>query len=201
MTSISATENGVTDDVLVVGLSCDSAKKLRIHSGSIKLDEKELISALTDLGATGSYDEVVKIPGTSTKLLVFTGLGAPLQDGSFSHERLRRAAGAAARQLFGHTSATFALTHRDDAGFAAVAEGALLGSYEFIEFKGASAVKDHKPPLKKIAIHSTITRATRAKALVSRAEVISRYTALVRDLINTPPSHLTPDSFSQRFKK
>ena len=201
MTSISATENGVTDDVLVVGLSCDSAKKLRIHSGSIKLDEKELISALTDLGATGSYDEVVKIPGTSTKLLVFTGLGAPLQDGSFSHERLRRAAGAAARQLFGHTSATFALTHRDDAGFAAVAEGALLGSYEFIEFKGASAAKDHKPPLKKIAIHSTITRATRAKALVSRAEVISRYTALVRDLINTPPSHLTPDSFSQRFKK
>ena len=201
MTSISATENGVTDDVLVVGLSRDSAKKLRIHSGSIKLDEKELISALTDLGATGSYDEVVKIPGTSTKLLVFTGLGAPLQDGSFSHERLRRAAGAAARQLFGHTSATFALTHRDDAGFAAVAEGALLGSYEFIEFKGASAVKDHKPPLKKIAIHSTITRATRAKALVSRAEVISRYTALVRDLINTPPSHLTPDSFSQRFKK
>ena len=201
MTSISATENGVTDDVLVVGLSRDSAKKLRIHSGSIKLDEKELISALTDLGATGSYDEVVKIPGTSTKLLVFTGLGAPLQDGSFSHERLRRAAGAAARQLFGHTSATFALTHRDDAGFAAVAEGALLGSYEFIEFKGASAVKDNKPPLKKIAIHSTITRATRAKALVSRAEVISRYTALVRDLINTPPSHLTPDSFSQRFKK
>ena len=201
MTSISATENGVTDDVLVVGLSRDSAKKLRIHSGSIKLDEKDLISALTDLGATGSYDEVVKIPGTSTKLLVFTGLGAPLQDGSFSHERLRRAAGAAARQLFGHTSATFALTHRDDAGFAAVAEGALLGSYEFIEFKGASAVKDHKPPLKKIAIHSTITRATRAKALVSRAEVISRYTALVRDLINTPPSHLTPDSFSQRFKK
>jgi len=201
MTSISATENGVTDDVLVVGLSCDSAKKLRIHSGSIKLDEKELISALTDLGATGSYDEVVKIPGTSTKLLVFSGLGEPLQDGSFSHERLRRAAGAAARQLFGHTSATFALTHRDDAGFAAVAEGALLGSYEFIEFKGASAVKDHKPPLKKIAIHSTITRATRAKALVSRAEVISRYTALVRDLINTPPSHLTPDTFSQRFKK
>jgi leucyl aminopeptidase len=201
MTSISATENGVTDDVLVVGLSCDSAKKLRIHSGSIKLDEKELISALTDLGATGSYDEVVKIPGTSTKLLVFSGLGEPLQDGSFSHERLRRAAGAAARQLFGHTSATFALTHSDDAGFAAVAEGALLGSYEFIEFKGASAVKDHKPPLKKIAIHSTITRATRAKALVSRAEVISRYTALVRDLINTPPSHLTPDSFSQRFKK
>ncbi|MEY3093839.1 MAG: hypothetical protein RLZZ317_342 [Actinomycetota bacterium] len=201
MTSISATENGVTDDVLVVGLSRDSAKKLRIHSGSIKLDEKELISALTDLGATGSYDEVVKIPGTSTKLLVFSGLGEPLQDGSFSHERLRRAAGAAARQLFGHTSATFALTHSDDAGFAAVAEGALLGSYEFIEFKGASAVKDHKPPLKKIAIHSTITRATRAKALVSRAEVISRYTALVRDLINTPPSHLTPDSFSQRFKK
>ncbi len=201
MTSISATENGVTDDVLVVGLSRDSAKKLRIHSGSIKLDEKELISALTDLGATGSYDEVVKIPGTSTKLLVFSGLGEPLQDGSFSHERLRRAAGAAARQLFGHTSATFALTHRDDAGFAAVAEGALLGSYEFIEFKGASAVKDHKPPLRKIAIHSTITRATRAKALVSRAEVISRYTALVRDLINTPPSHLTPDSFSQRFKK
>jgi leucyl aminopeptidase len=31
--------------------------------------------------------------------------------------------------------------------------------------------------------------------------VLAKYTFIVRDLINTPPSHLTPDSFCQRFKK
>ncbi|MSV65231.1 MAG: leucyl aminopeptidase, partial [Actinobacteria bacterium] len=34
-----------------------------------------------------------------------------------------------------------------------------------------------------------------------RAEIIAEQTALVRDLINTPPSHLTPDSFCLRMKK
>ena len=201
MTSISAREDGVTDDVLVVGLARNADKKLIIQSGAIKLDEKELLEALNDLGATGAYDEVTKLPGSATKLLVFTGLGQSDKSGNFSHERLRRAAGAAARQLFGQESATFAITHKDDAGFSAIAEGALLGSYAFFEFKGKSSDKDRKEPLKRIVIHSKVTKSSKAKNLLSRADVIARHTALVRDLINTPPSHLTPETFSQRFKK
>jgi leucyl aminopeptidase len=38
-----------------------------------------------------------------------------------------------------------------------------------------------------------------AKAAVSRAAIIAKYTYLVRDLINTPPSHLTPDSFTKKM--
>ena len=38
-----------------------------------------------------------------------------------------------------------------------------------------------------------------AKAAVSRAGIVAKYTYLVRDLINTPPSHLTPDSFTKKL--
>jgi leucyl aminopeptidase len=38
-----------------------------------------------------------------------------------------------------------------------------------------------------------------AKTAVKRAVLIGEYTKLIRDLINTPPSHLTPDSFSKQF--
>jgi leucyl aminopeptidase len=44
-----------------------------------------------------------------------------------------------------------------------------------------------------------MANAPEAKAAVKRAVIIGEYTKLVRDLINTPPSHLTPDSFSKRF--
>jgi leucyl aminopeptidase len=40
-----------------------------------------------------------------------------------------------------------------------------------------------------------------AKEAAKRAEIIAEQTFLVRDLINTPPSHLTPISFSEKIKK
>ena len=40
-----------------------------------------------------------------------------------------------------------------------------------------------------------------AKDAAKRAEIIAEQTFLVRDLINTPPSHLTPISFSEKIKK
>lgn len=199
MPSIRATENSAIEDILVIGFSRDKkSKKFSIHTGDLKFDASGIAEALDDLGASAAPDEVIKLPGSSTKLVVLTGLGQ--SNSAFPHEVLRRAAGAAARSLAGHDSATFALpaTHLEE--FAAVAEGALLGAYAFDEFRGSSKA-DRKPALKKINVYSkNAKRAEFAKAL-KRAAAIAKYTHIVRDLINTPPSHLTPDSFSQRFKK
>ena len=199
MTSINVTESRHVNEILVLGVSRDSkSKKLRIEGSGVAVDERALLDSLTELAATGATDEITKIPGKSGKLVVLTGLGSSLSN--YPHEVLRRASGAAARSLAGSNSATFSLPHSDAQGFAAIAEGALLGSYLFDQFKGATK-KDQRAPLTKITIHSTHARGANAQAILSRASVIAKYTHIVRDLINTPPSHLTPSTFVAEFKK
>lgn len=199
MASIRATDSSVIKDILVIGFSRDKkSKEFTIESGGLSFDAKPVIAALDDLGATAAADEIIKLPGASTKLVVLTGLGQ--SSNTYSHEVLRRAAGAAARALAGHDSATFALPASDETSFSAVAEGALLGAYAFDEFRGNSKA-ERKPALKKINIFSKSSNQKQYAKLLKRAQIISEYTHVVRDLINTPPSHLTPDSFCQRFKK
>ena len=193
MSTIKISDGIIKDDVLVVGVSIKSGKgALQIESGDLALDTKSLIATLNDLGATGKSDEVIRIPGTSTRLLVFTGLGKA--QSTYKNETLRRAAGAAAQALAGNSSATFALPAMTPAAVKAVAEGAGLGSYLFDRFRG-STKSAQKSPLKTITIYSSLVSGADAKALAHHAQVISKYTNLVRDLINTPPSHLTPASF------
>jgi leucyl aminopeptidase len=193
MTAIRLSNGIVKDDVLVVGLSTKSAKgALQIESGDLALDTKALLQQLNDLGATGKADEVIKIPGTTTRLMVFTGLGKSVS--TFNNEVLRRAAGAAIRNLAGNSSATISLPAKSVASLQAISEGAALGNYSFTTFRG-STKSAQKAPLKSITIHSELSAAPDAKEAVKRAEILATYTNLVRDLINTPPSHLTPDSF------
>ncbi len=198
MSTLKLTDGAVTNGVLVVGLSFNPNKDsaLSIESGTVTLDTRTLLAQLKELGATGKSDEVVKIPGTRTKLILFTGLG--VTNKQYPHETLRRAAGAAARALAGNGEATFALPAPDIASVAAIAEGAALGAYAFDEFRG-STKSERKLPLKTIAVHSKFTKKIEAKNALQRAQVIAQYTHLVRDLINTPPSHLTPDTFSKKI--
>ena len=200
MPTIRATDAAVTPDVLVIGLSKDpKSKELRIHSAGLKLNVSSLLDALGEMGATGAPDEVVKLPGETSKLIVTTGIGSSSSTEQFTEETLRRAAGAAARALIGQTAATFALPHKDSSGFNAIAEGALLGSYAFDEFRGSTKA-ERKKPLSKLEIFSKSVPAKDSKSILARAEIVARYTHLIRDLVNTPPSHLTPSSFSERFR-
>ena len=205
MPTIRATDSSVIDDVLVIGFSktpksSQGKPQFKLHSGDLKVDEAPLLEALNDLGATGGADEVIKLPGRASKLIVLSGLGESKASDRFPHEALRRAAGAAARNLAGHASATFALPHSSLEEFSAIAEGAMLGAYAFDEFRGTSKA-DRKSPLGKISIFSKSAKNSEYTKALRRCEVIAKYTFIVRDLINTPPSHLTPDSFTQRFKK
>jgi leucyl aminopeptidase len=193
MSSIKISDGIVKDDVLVVGLAFKSGKgALQIESGDLALDTKALIATLNDLGATGKADEVIRMPGSSTRLILFTGLGKATAN--YSDETLRRAAGAAARNLAGNSSATFALPASTASSVKAVAEGVGLGSYLFDQFRG-STKSAQKSPLKSATIYSALVAGSEAKDLAHHASVVTKYTHLVRNLINTPPSHLTPVSF------
>ena len=210
MTTIRLSDGIVKDDILVVGLAAKTAKgALQIESGDLAVDSKVLLQMLADLGATGKADEVVKVAGTSTRLIVFTGLGKA--SAHYEHETLRRAAGAAARALAGNSSATFSLPAKDSTAIRAIAEGAALGSYLFDQFRG-STKSSQKAPLKTITVHTKMAETNKSetkkaetkkadqpsmKEIAAHAQIIGDYTNLVRDLINTPPSHLTPDSFTK----
>ena len=201
MTALHLSDGAIKDEILVVGLSFKTPSKkgqgaLVIESGDVALDSKKLLETLSDLGATGKTDEVIKIPGLATKVLVFTGLGESKP--TFTDENLRRAAGAAARALAGHSSATFSLPAKKTASIAAIAEGALLGAYSFNKFRVDSMV-NRQASLKSVTIHSALAKQAEAKEALKRAAIIGDYTCLVRDLINTPPSHLTPDSFCKEI--
>ena len=201
MTTLRLSDGIIKDEVLVVGLSYkkslkDSKANLVIESGDIALDTKKLLQSLADMGATGKCDEIVKIPGLTTRLLVFTGLGE--NKAAHEDEVLRRAAGVAARALAGNSGATFSLPAKKISTLEAIAQGVVLGAYTFNKFRVDSVV-DRQPSLKAANIHSNLASKSEAKDAIKRAAIISEYTNLVRDLINTPPSHLNPDTFCKEF--
>ena len=189
--------SAISTTYAVIGLA-NVDGKLKIESGAIKLNEKALLEILIRLGAKGKVDEITKVTFTKPEVIYFTGLGSAQKQ--YDPETLRRAAGSAARSLGGVSSSTFALPAISLAQVAAVAEGAALGAYAFNEFR-FSTKKDIDLPLDQIVIAVSKPTDTSFKRALVRAEVIARNTALVRDLINTPPSHLTPDSFCTRMKK
>ena len=199
MTTVQLSDGIVKDDVLVVGLAARSGKVgLQIESGDLAIDSKTLLASLIDLGAKGDVDEVIKLPGTNTRLIIFTGLGKVVPN--YDQETLRRAAGAASRALNGNHGATFALPTPDVVAVAAIAEGAALGAYSFDEFRGSTKA-DRKPALTSVTVHTNFAAKPIAKDVAKRAEIIARYTYLVRDLINTPPSHLTPETFTKKLSE
>ena len=200
MAVVHLSDADVTDGVLVVGLSYKAGKKstLVIESGDLLLDTKSLLGFLSDVGANGQPDEVIKFPGTSVRLLVFTGLGKNLR--KYDPEVLRRAAGAASQKLAGNPRVTFSLPASDVESVNAVAEGAALGAYNFTQFRETTK-GDFQKPIETITIRTNLVRQKDAKAISLRANIIAKYTSLVRDLVNTPPSHLNPISFVDRFRK
>ena len=102
MSTLKISDGVVKDEVLVLGLSSTNSKGgIAIESGEMAIDTKTVLAQLVDMGATGKTDEVIKVPGTHVRMFVFTGLGAKASQ--YSHEILRRAAGAPGGPVLGAT--------------------------------------------------------------------------------------------------
>jgi leucyl aminopeptidase len=153
-----------------------------------------LPATLAALGATGKQDEVTRIAAGSqlaAPLIVAVGLGQQEGNG----EALRRAAGTAVRSLTGGkaSSVALALPARDDTETEAVALGALLGGYRFSRYRGNANGSQ-------LTI-TVLTSAAGADAAARRAQAIAAGMTLVRDLVNTSPSHLYPETFAAEAER
>ncbi|GAA1739360.1 leucyl aminopeptidase [Isoptericola hypogeus] len=189
-------------DALVVG-TCSTSDGVAVVADQLPTDLVRQIENLAPrLGVTGAADEVRKLPagdGVKADVLVLTGLGERDADGTFSHESLRRAAGAAVRDLAGTAHVALALPAVDEEELAAVVEGALLGAYSYTRYRGAD-VAAKRAPVGSLEVVTSFARSARAKAAVGRAEVLAAAVHGARDLVNAPPNDLFPGAFADAAK-
>jgi leucyl aminopeptidase len=189
-------------DALVVG-TCKTSDGLAVVADQLPAALVRDVETLApQLGLTGGKDEVRKLPasdGVKAPVLVLVGLGERESDGTFAAETLRRAAGAAVRELAGTASVAVALPTADEGDLVAVVEGALLGAYSYTAYRtGDTPAK--QTPVSTIEVVTPFARSERAKAAVARAQVVAAAVHGTRDLINTPPNHLFPAAFADAAK-
>jgi leucyl aminopeptidase len=153
-----------------------------------------LAATLTALGATGKAEEITKIATAGrlgAPLIVAVGLGAANGTPPFGGEALRRAAGAGVRAVgTGKQQVALALPARDDTEAEAVALGALLGNYAF------SRYRDDVPATAGLTLLGDA-----APAALDRSRILADAVGLVRDLVNTSPSHLYPSVFAEEAER
>ena len=214
MTTVSVSDRPAHDlkaDALVLGtVAGERSAALAAGHGLPREAEGHLSAQLAALHATGKAEEVVtvaSVPGVAAARVVLTGLG-PAADGSpYGDEVLRRAAGAAVRSLKNAAKVAVALPAEGVAGVAAVAEGAALGAYRYAGVRGPK--KDAKNAkgststdegVGAITVVTAYAKVKAVKAAATRAAVLADAKAYARDLVNTPPNLLFPQSFADSVK-
>lgn len=178
----------------------------RLATGASEIDaafDGELAALLATAGATGKADEVVRLPTRGVigaALVVGVGLGTPADAagpppdaGGIGAEQVRRASGAAVRALTGVARAVSTLGRLD---LAAAAEGTLLGGYTFSTYRTDGHAK---PPVGEVVLVTDADVA--AEQVLARAVAVADAVVLTRDLVNTPPNDLYPETFAARARE
>jgi leucyl aminopeptidase len=160
-----------------------------------------LTATLATLGATGAQDEVTKIVSGGAlpaPIIVAVGLGASGEQQAADAESLRRAAGTGVRSAAGRAqSIAISLPARDAAEAEAVALGALLGRYAFTRYRTGS--QPGQPELTLLA--DAGAAAADVGAAGHRAQTLADAVMLVRDLVNTSPADLYPETFAAEAER
>ena len=175
-------------DVLVIAVAKGPDGPLVLPEGAFPV----LQTIAVGLGATGAADELTRVPssdGIAAASVALIGVGSDERDAN----ALRRAAGAAARQLRGTDSVVLGLPFEGDAEATALLEGAAIGAYAFDGYRSKPDPRSAPP--------TTIALAG-AGGVAEQALAAARATAdgvrLVRDLVNTPANDLYPETLAAR---
>ena len=194
----SADPTSITADAIIIAVAAGD-DGVRLLPGAEPVDAAfrgSLATTLGHLGATGKAGEVTKVPASgAAKAAVVVAVGAGTLDGEGTtrhQETLRRVAGVGARALAGTASAVAAVPVASAGDAGAVAEGLLLGSYTFSDYKTDIG----KPPLGAATIVTRTSRDKAVKAAVARAEIVAEAVNRTRSWVNTPARDLTPAAFA-----
>jgi leucyl aminopeptidase len=186
------------DEVLLIGLVSTGDGEIEPLGSAFPSEQAdELARALRDVGAKGKAFELVRVPapsGLHATSVLAVGLGTAQE--SKDSERVRRAAGVAARALSETGNVATTLSELD---LGATVEGFILGGYRFDAYKtnnGTTAAQSGRTQQLRLLVRGP--RSAQAKACLARAQSIVESVSAARDFVNTPPNHLYPDSFAAR---
>lgn len=200
LTSANPTRLSV-DAIVVAVASAESGPRLLAADWIPQDLVTQLAAHGTALGVTGAVDQVRAFPasGLRAPLIVLTGVGELAENDSPDLETLRRAAGAALREVSGVATIAVALPADTVEQVAAVAEGTLFGAYAYTRYlTGPQAVKAARAT--DITIVTSKAKDKAAARAVARAEVVATAVYGVRDLVNTAPNDLYPAAFADAAK-
>ena len=178
---------GVTGSQPTAVASADLPKSAAAHLEAV-------LPALEVSTTVGATTTIPAVPGLKATKVVLVGLGE--EQGEGGTDSLRRAAGSAVRAA-GQGSVAIALPHDDDADLAAIGEGALAGDYTFTAHKSATGEQEER----EITVFSSLDRKAAPKEVLETAATIARNVAWARDLVNTAPNLLYPQSFTEQVQQ
>ncbi|MFI5323016.1 MAG: leucyl aminopeptidase [Thermodesulfobacteriota bacterium] len=181
----------IKTDLLVLGIF--KGDKL---SGSVKRVDEALGGVLKDLSGNekfkGDMGEFVLLSSTfgriGAKRVLLLGLGEkPL----FSQDTVRKAGNLTAKKMRDIcTSMTFGPEFSKGRGYiSALAEGVILGSYEFNKYKTNNG-PEHE--IENVVILSEELKEKKFQEEIETAKAVSESTCFARDLVNEPPMYMTP---------
>ena len=215
MTTLSLTTRTPAElpvDTLVVGsVSTPDGADLATGHGLPRKAVVHLQAVLADLEATGKADEVVRVvavPGVKATSVVVTGLGdGTSRRTSYPPTALRAAAGAALRSV---------RTRRPSPSRCRRPTSRAWPRWPTVRSPAATPTTRRPLPARCAARrgrgrgqgarapHPVVSGAGQGKAAkdaVARAAVLGAARDWARDLVNTPPNHLFPQSFADAVKK
>jgi leucyl aminopeptidase len=151
-----------------------------------------LAAFLAEAGFEGTLGETLAVPTAGklrAKAAILVGVGEP---GALTLDGVRRAAAAIARRAskaasVGTTLASLSGTDLDPADAAqALAEGFVLGGYQYLEYKGDASPSK----LKKVTVIGA--GGADVRNAVSRGAAIADAVIWARDMVNTPSKEKSP---------
>lgn len=166
-----------------------------------------LADRLEVLRARAGADEVTwlaRVPGVAAAAVAVVGIGGA-KDTPATPEQLRRAAGAAGRALAGRASAAVVLPDAEAGTAGVIVEGLGYGAYTFTAHLGEKGLAKAatKAPVEHVRLLGADKprRAGAAREAVARAEALVAGVCWARDLVNTAPNALYPESFAARVEE
>jgi leucyl aminopeptidase len=139
---------------------------------------------LAALGASSKFESLIRVPAENGAVFALIGAGSEDLD----EDSLRELGAAAARNLDGFKEIVFDLPTDDERDAVCTLEGALLGGYEYSAKKSSEKTK--------LTSITVLSEHKVSKQTIERSETIAHCVNRVRDLVNTPPNLLYPESFA-----
>ncbi|WP_349827737.1 leucyl aminopeptidase [Brevibacterium litoralis] len=188
-------------DVLVLGVWTVDGTVTLTGDPLTKAEAKAVLQAAAAVRFTGAAGSTAHVPapaGLAADSLLLVGLGTEAEEDvtigePAALENLRRQAGTALRSLGDGLSVAVAFPAPTAEAAEAVALGAALGAYRFTSYLSDDSAKT---PVSAVSVLAT----KKTRAGVERAGVIAGAVLRTRDLVNTPPLDLYPETFAATAK-